>query len=1064
MLASTLFLTALAPLGFQSEVSSPAVSSPAVSTQAAGARITPATLPLRFEENLGQLPGEVRFTARRGGLEVFFTDDGFVAKFGRLVGGAERTPVERAFDPGPPRGAHLVGAALRFRFEGLAPGARPIAGAPRPGITNYLRGNDRAAWTRGVRSFESLAYAAPAGGARVLFRDDGGILTYDFEVPEGEPETSLGFTVEGADSLVVDDDGALRIRTSTGELIHTAPQAREIAADGAARPLASRFRIVGKSSVAFEVAGRHPARKLVIDPGILYSSYFGGNFAEAAQDVTLDAGGNVYITGYTDSVNFPTVLGSFDVSSNGDFDVFVVKLKPDGSALEYGTFLGGEDLDQGIGIAVDATGAAYVVGDTMSFFFPVTPLSYAPVYHGGFTNGDAFLVKLTPDGTDLMVGTFLGGVSDEVALRVVLDANNNVYIAGWTRSPDFITPQTALSAYDNTYNGATVDLGDAFVLKLDGTGSSLIYATLLGGPEGDAASGIALDSLGRILVTGIARSKFPVKAGAFPTYMGNTDGFIAMINPFLPGDASLVFCDLIGGTNYDYGYRVAVDSVDAIYLLGYTTSDDFPKVAGSFDTIYNKLGDLFVLKIDKFGVQLGYSTYIGGGLVDTPTALAVDPGGTAYVGGNTKSFNIPTTSGSFDPKADGGQDGLLVKVSPNGTKLLTCTYFGGISDDAVASIAIAGPDVVWVAGSTFSKNFPIVGPALKKSIYLLDSFVTKVDLGAVPIVCLDSSSVVAVSCDAGTPPFLGATKIVSNCGSPDSQVLWHMAEATDAPWLAESTTSGGLVQGQSAPVDLTFDSTGLVDGAYTTTLHFENDGDANNHFDVPVLFTVQQPIVMPFVPLDTLSGAVDFAGEWDSGSFSAVKGMWLKLGIASSGGDLAPIISLLDANDQLVKSYTLKHSEKVAKRTFVIKADGNYRIVVSGVGFTSGTYAITTEPKFPADAKPYTKKNQHGKIGGVPLLYKTRLLAGATLSATFEPATVITGPLGVELLDPTLVPIDVSGFTQPFGNGGLQLVGVPVSVAGQYTLRVSGLAFPKEKINISVTPAQPVGGAAVNLP
>jgi hypothetical protein len=526
----------------------------------------------------------------------------------------------------------------------------------------------------------------------------------------------------------------------------------------------------------------------------------------------------------------------------------------------------------------------------------------------------------------------------------------------------------------------------------------------------------------------------------------------------------LVFCDLIGGTNFDYGYRVAVDASDAIYVMGYTTSNDFPKVPGSADTIYNSLGDVFALKLNATGTQLGYSTYLGGSLVDTPAALAVDASGAAYLGGNTKSANFPTTAGSFDPKPDGGQDGFLAKLAPSGTKFLMTTFLGGISDDAVAGIALAAPNQIWVVGSTFSKNFPIIGPAIKSKIYQLDSFVTKVDLGPVPILCLDSAAPVEVSYDQGAPPGTGATRTITNCGSPESSLVWHVSELVDAPWLAENPASGTVNDGSPSPVDLDFDPTGLADGAYTTTLRFENDGEAGNHFDVPVLLTIQQPVVVPFVPGDALSGAIDFAGEWDAGSFSAIKGMVLKVGISELSGDVAPVLELVDANDQIVKSCSIKHSTLTAKRTFAIPKDGNYRLVVRGSGYTAGAYAISTAATLPKDAKPYAKKKQPGKPAGAPLEFKIRCVAGATLAATVEPATAITGPLALALLDPTQTTIDVSSYTQPFGNGGLQVVGVPIATAGLHTLVVSGLASPKEKINVTLTPTQPPAGAPVALP
>jgi len=396
----------------------------------------------------------------------------------------------------------------------------------------------------------------------------------------------------------------------------------------------------------------------------------------------LDGAGHVTFT-----------LGSYDASQPLVID----------PVLSYSTYLGGTGSDKGTAIAVDATGAAYVTGNTTSPDFPTRQALQAG-YGGGYS-GDAFVTKLAPGGGALAYSTYLGGTGDDTGSGIAVDAAGDAYVAGTTASTDF--------PVKNALQASNAGGHDAFVAKLNPAGSALLWGTYLGGTSDDWGNVIALDAGGNPVVAGTTTSAtFPTKAALQSAPKNGRDAFVAK----LAADGSaLLWSTYYGGSGDDYGNGVALDPRGTVYLAGQTASADFPlknAVQASLGGGYN--GDAFVAALSADGSALSYSTYLGGSGDDKATAIAVDATGAAYVTGNTtSSADFPTTSGALQPTFGGGYNGdaFVAKVRPGGGSLAWSTYLGGNGDDYGNGIALDSQANVYVTGNTGSPNFPLASPA-----------------------------------------------------------------------------------------------------------------------------------------------------------------------------------------------------------------------------------------------------------------------------------------------------------------------------------------------------------------
>jgi RHS repeat-associated protein len=371
--------------------------------------------------------------------------------------------------------------------------------------------------------------------------------------------------------------------------------------------------------------------------------------------------------------------------------------------LVYSTYLGGSSSDGGLGIAVDSSGNAYVTGTTTSTNFPTTLGAFRRTSGGGF---DAFVTKLNAAGSGLIYSTYLVGGGGSFFLGpsfvgIAVDSSGNAYVTGTTASTDF--PVTS-GAFQTTFGG----FDDAFVTKLNGAGSALVYSTYLGGNSGDQGRGIAVDSVGSAYVTGITSTNFPTTSGAFQTTAGgSSDAFVTKLNA---AGSALVYSTYLGGNDQDPATGIAVDSTGSAYVTGVTRSTNFPTTSGAFQTTYGGNFDAFVTKLNAAGSAPVYSTYLGGNDLDFGLAIAVDSAGSAYVTGWLNSTNFPTTLGAFQPTFGGNFDAFVTKLNAAGSALVYSTYLGGGSRDEGHGIAVDSAGSAYVTGLTLSTNFPTMNP------------------------------------------------------------------------------------------------------------------------------------------------------------------------------------------------------------------------------------------------------------------------------------------------------------------------------------------------------------------
>jgi hypothetical protein len=426
--------------------------------------------------------------------------------------------------------------------------------------------------------------------------------------------------------------------------------------------------------------------------GRLYSTYLGGSSDDIGGRIAVDGAGNAYVTGSTNSTNFPTT-NPLQASNGGGKDTFVTKINAAGLALVYSTYLGGSGDDAGAGIAVDGAGNAYVTGYTNSTNFPTAnPLQAS---NGGGINGDAFVTKINAAGSALVYSTYLGGSGNDSCASIAVDGSGNAYVTGTTSSPNFPTTNPLQASYGG-------GLQDAFVTKINATGSAVVYSTYLGGGGQDSGTSIAVDSVGNAYVTGLTLSlNFPtanplqasIASGLTP------DAFVTKINA---AGSALVYSTFLGGSGFDAGYAIAVDGSGNAYVAGYTESINlhpftpFPIINPIQASFGGGNSDAFVTKINAAGSAFVYSTYLGGSGNDGGYAIAVDGSGNAHVTGYTNSTNFPTAN-PIQASNPGGFDAFVLSISAP-LQVSSATHFVPVTPCRIAD--------------TRNSNGPFGGPAI----------------------------------------------------------------------------------------------------------------------------------------------------------------------------------------------------------------------------------------------------------------------------------------------------------------------------------------------------------------
>lgn len=659
-------------------------------SQAATGTIARPVWPLRFERNEGQADKRVSFIARTPSQTVLLTPNSMLLRLGR--------PTD----------------LLQLKLKGARGDTLPTGLELLAGTVNYFIGNNSSAWHTDIPTYEKVRYPNLYPGIDLIFYGRERQLEYDFVVgPHSDPEI-IGLKLQSSSrdsTVLIAENGDLIIRRTAGEVRLLRPEAYQLGVSGDRTAVDCRFSLRDGSSVGFRVGPYDHSRTLVIDPVLTYSTYFGGSDDEGIFGIQRDLEGNLYIAGETSSVNFPIVDGAQPTIAGG-YDGFIAKFNRDATQLVYSTYLGGSKDDHCFGLAVNALGVAYVTGVTDSSDFP-TRNAIQDALRGKV---NAFVAGLDRTGSQLIFATYLGGSRYESPGNIVLDRESNIYVDGSTQSPDFPVTTGAYQTVCDRGVFPGVCIGDAFVVKMDARGSKLIYSTYLGGSGYDTATDIAVDDKGIAYIGGqTASTDFPSLHAYQPTLAGHANGFITKLssngaslvystylggsefdfvsgialdfcrNIYVTGSTSsmnfptvhpfqaknnggtsdgfvaklntsgsdLIYSTYLGGSGWDYPFRIGIDLFGSASVIGFTTSTDFPvrnaiqpKFAGGFS-------DAFITKFRLDGQKLIYSTYLGGSGDEFGYALHLDLLGSVWVGGSTSSKNYPVRD-AYQPRYAGG--------------------------------------------------------------------------------------------------------------------------------------------------------------------------------------------------------------------------------------------------------------------------------------------------------------------------------------------------------------------------------------------------------------------------
>lgn len=676
----------------------------------------------RFVPNRGQWAPEVAFGVL-GDTSGWLHTDGFTVRL-------ERRDWRGVGQRDAQRG-EVTGCVLRTRFSGQ--GARSVeAGELLAGEYNFLRGSDPQAWCTHVPAFASVRMHDVNPGIDVLYRPlpngVAGPFEYDLLLAPGADLAAFSARCEGAKSLRIDAAGQLRVLVATPdgdlELVQQAPIAWQDGPTGR-RALHVAFRLLGEDNYGFVASDLDPACAATVDPGVVWSTYLGGGSSDSVNDLAWQPGLGIWVTGWAGSMDFPTTTGAY--RTTGQQDAFVARLNENGTALVYGTYLGGGLGDEARGISLSSSLQPTVVGFTHSFDFPVTAGAYQSTYAGSslvVDVGDAFVARLSAAGDALLGATYLGGMFDDVAEAVEVDAAGYACVAGWTSSGNF--PTTA-GSWQPTLGGPLTLQTDGFVARIAPDCRTAAYSTYVGGQLPDQLTGIALDrTSGEVIASGwTVSANFPVTSSAYRT---TNSGLVDMVVLRLNASGSnAVFSTYVGGGATDVANCIALAADGTVWGGGYSNSANFPTTAGAPQRVPGGDDDGVLFHLSANGSVLLYSTLYGGAGAEQVRGVAID--GTEVLAVGETTGGITTTSQAFQPTfGGGGVDGFLTRYTSAGAVLDLSTYYGGSNPEVLDRI-VASSGLAVIGGWSFAADFPVTSGALQTQLRgSEDGVVLKIDL------------------------------------------------------------------------------------------------------------------------------------------------------------------------------------------------------------------------------------------------------------------------------------------------------------------------------------------------
>lgn len=700
-------------------------------------------LPLTFEANQGQTDWQTRFVARGNGYSALLTAGGMVLSL-RPAKVADAPQTSEAHSSNVP--SQSLKTTLQFNLLGATLNPAVVGEDQQPGKVNYFIGNDPRQWHTNVPTYARVRYKNIYPGIDLVYYGNPRQLEYDFEVSASGNPNVIQFEIKGANRIQLDPNGNLVLTIKGGEIKFQSPVVYQIS-KGQRLAVDGGYVMQDSTHVGFRVAQYDPSKPLVIDPTLVYSTYLGASDVTEPHAIAIDSSGSIYVAGDTDSPDLPgPTLGSYNgispdafvakldptgstlvyadyiggsqeqeayalavdsanelyvtgnTNSNdfplvnpfqatmaGGFTVFVTKISTDGSSLLYSTYLGGNgSFDQPWGIALDSASDIFVAGETMATNFPTVNAFQSTVSsnQGGVYGEYGFVTEFAPDGSSLVYSTYIGGSSNEMQIcsgapcweppdsgigALAVDANGNAYFGGGTNTHDF--PVSA-GAYQTTLDPKQV-IGGGFVGKFTALGG-LVYSTYLsgngGGPSGVTA--IAVDGSGSAYVAGeaISDGTFPITSTSIcdPGVFGLACGY-SFVTKLDPTGASLLYSTFLGPNNSSVPQGIALDGSNNAYILGYS----FGNCGGSFVMVEGiqsceGMYSLLLVEIDPTASTELFATYLGGSEEGQyPAGIALDSAANIYVGGETLADDFPTTEGAYQSTLNGTSNAFLLKIAPD---------------------------------------------------------------------------------------------------------------------------------------------------------------------------------------------------------------------------------------------------------------------------------------------------------------------------------------------------------------------------------------------------------------
>jgi gliding motility-associated-like protein len=664
--------------------------------------------------NKGQKDNDILFYTKVNNGFIYFKKDGLILQ--RLTFDVKS---QNKIDNTPPDGLIYINN-VGLKFKNYNTESRVVPNLKRENYCNFFIGNNPEKWITEVSTYNEIVYENVYEGIDVKYYVLNGSLKYDFIVKPNAAPSDIEMVYEGNFNLNLSGDKQkIFLSDEHGEWIDDMPLTYQ-RINGVQKNIESRYRLIGENTIKFELNKYNQQHPLIIDPVLVYSTYIGGsqNDFPYTANIHKESNGNVFATGRTISTNFPTTVGSFQTNLAGNYDCFLFKLNNIGTGLIFSTYIGGSGYDGGYGVKTNSTGEIIITGAVGSSNFPL--LSPLQAFYGGGPY-DGFITIFSSNGASIIKSTYWGGASEDIPSALSIDNNDNIIICGETNSSNH--PVTA-GAYQTFAAGSY----DATIMKFNPTLSTVIFSTYFGGSPWEISHACDVDNSGNIYISGYTKGQgTPTTSGAFDqTFNGGTqDVFVTKFS----SSGSLIYSTYLGSSGFDMTWNALKVTASGEAIVAGYCANGFPVTSGAYDVTYNGgSSDVFVTKLNAQGSALVFSTYIGGPGADDNYGLDLFNGKIYITGSCQNGYPVTSNTCVYDATHNGLKDVYVSILDSTGSLLQFSSYLGGSSNET--GIAVLGDiNSFYVAGETYSSNFPVTSSAFDQTYNLnSDVFITKIAL------------------------------------------------------------------------------------------------------------------------------------------------------------------------------------------------------------------------------------------------------------------------------------------------------------------------------------------------